>query len=208
MRWFSSDFHLGHANILRFCDRPFADVNHMNTAIVNAMNERVSPDDELWILGDVAMGNVDVTLPIVRRLTAGRVVIVTGNHDRCHPYSKKATGWLERYERLTGAEVINGNTELTLMDGTSVQVSHFPYSGDSYDRGFVDKFAQWRPVDDGRWLLCGHVHEKWRQRDKIINVGVDAWGCQPVAESTLVNLISEKPQNRDIIPWTAATPRR
>jgi calcineurin-like phosphoesterase family protein len=202
MRWFTSDLHFGHANILRFCDRPFVDVNHMNTAIVNAMNERVSPDDELWILGDVAMGNVDVTLPLVRRLTAGRVVIVAGNHDRFHPCNKKkATGWLERYERLTGAEVINGNTELTLTDGTRVQVSHFPYAGDSYDRGHVDRFAAFRPVDNGGWLLCGHVHEKWRQFGRVINVGVDAWGGWPVSESEIASIISKGSANHAAKPW-------
>lgn len=217
MRWFTSDTHFSHANIARFCGRPFihdeyvdrqlahvTDVSAMNEAVVRNVNSVVGPEDELWILGDVAFGNLDKSLLYVRRFIAGRVVIVTGNHDRCHPYNKKkAAGWLESYERLTRAEIINGNTELTLMNGTPVQVSHFPYVGDSHDRGGdVDRFAEWRPADTGGWLLCGHVHEKWLQRGRAINVGIDAWGGQPVAESELVNLIAEGPADRDRIQWS------
>lgn len=227
MRWWTSDLHFSHANIARFCGRPFVrdeyvdgqlahvtDVWAMNEAIVANINALVGPEDELWILGDVALGNLDKSLLNARRFAAGRTVIVTGNHDRCHPYNKKkAAGWLARYERLTGAEIINGNTELTLMDGTPVQVSHFPYSGNSYtappregrpnEHAGEDRFTQWRPVDTGGWLLCGHVHEKWRQRSKAVNVGVDAWGGQPVAESELVALIAEGPADRGRIQWHA-----
>ncbi|MDT4962689.1 MAG: hypothetical protein QOF87_2336 [Pseudonocardiales bacterium] len=30
MRYFTSDTHYGHANIIGFCGRPYADVHHMN----------------------------------------------------------------------------------------------------------------------------------------------------------------------------------
>ena len=52
MIWFTSDTHFGHANVLGFTDRPYEDVAQMNHAFVNAINERVLPDDELYILGD------------------------------------------------------------------------------------------------------------------------------------------------------------
>ena len=218
MRWWTSDLHFSHANIARYCERPFVhdeyvdgqlapvtDVWAMNEAIIRNINSAVSSEDELWILGDVALGNIDKSLLNVRRFTAGRTVIVTGNHDRCHPYHKKtASRWLKRYERLTGAQIVNGNTELNLMDGTPVQVSHFPYIGDSHDRGFVDKFSDFRPTDDGRWLLCGHVHTAWRQHHAMVNVGIDAWGGRCVPESTIVDLIASGPADRDIVPWARA----
>jgi len=221
MRWFTADLHFSHANIARFCGRPFirdeyvegqlahvTDVWAMNEAIVHNINALVGPDDELWILGDVALGNIDKSLLNVRRFRAGRVVIVTGNHDRCHSYNKKkAAGWLERYERLTGAEIINGNTEVTISDGSTsggsyVQVSHFPYAGDSHDHGDRgDRFAAFRPVDDGRWLLCGHVHTAWRQRGRMINVGIDAWGGLPVNEPAVLAAIRAGEQALPVVPW-------
>lgn len=52
MLWFTSDTHFGHANVLNFTDRPFGDIAHMNRALINAINERVAPTDDLYILGD------------------------------------------------------------------------------------------------------------------------------------------------------------
>lgn len=220
MRWFSSDTHFGHANISKFAGRPFisdewvdgvltpvADVHHMNVAICDAINERVGPDDELWLLGDVCMGNVDSTLRIRECLVAGRVLLVPGNHDKCHPMGKKADYWVRRYADA-GFEVLDPIVELTLTDGTDVQVSHFPYAGDSYDRrrhgrhADGDRFAHWRPVDDGRWLLAGHVHEKWRQQGRVVNVGVDAWGGVPIPEQTIVDVIAAGPADLPAVRWT------
>jgi len=72
------------------------------------------------------------------------------------------------------------------VGGHHVLASHFPYHGDSLD---TDRFVEHRPVDEGLWLLHGHVHSDWRQLDKMINVGVDVWRYQPVSEAALVELI-------------------
>ncbi len=39
--WFTSDFHLGHFNIIRYCNRPFADILAMDDAIVDGVNTSV-----------------------------------------------------------------------------------------------------------------------------------------------------------------------
>lgn len=55
--WFTSDFHLGHSNIIRFCKRPFANAHEMNEAIVERMNSCVKPNDTLYFLGDFCLGS-------------------------------------------------------------------------------------------------------------------------------------------------------
>ena len=52
--WLTSDLHFGHENIIRYCDRPFADVDAMNRALVDRWNEVVGDDDVVWVLGDFA----------------------------------------------------------------------------------------------------------------------------------------------------------
>ena len=196
MRYFTSDTHYGHENIIRFCGRPYADVHHMNVDLVNRAAAVVEPDDELWHLGDVALGYLNSSLTNLARVP-GQVTLVAGNHDRCHPYSgARAERFVELYrERCRLSRLLLTNSRLTLANGAEVQISHFPY-GDPDNVG--DKFARWRAVDDGSWLLCGHVHERWRQHGHMINVGVDAWAGMPVSEEAIIEMIDARP--RDLAP--------
>ena len=50
-RWWTSDHHFGHANIIGYCARPFSDVDAMNKAMVDRWNDVVGDGDEVWILG-------------------------------------------------------------------------------------------------------------------------------------------------------------
>lgn len=52
MIWFTSDTHFGHVNLLKFCDRPWDDIEKMNATLVDAINAHVSPSDTLYHLGD------------------------------------------------------------------------------------------------------------------------------------------------------------
>ncbi len=212
MRYFTSDTHYGHQNIIRFCDRPYADVDHMNVDLVNRAAEMLEVGDELWHLGDVALGTLDNTLAHLARIPV-EVTLVAGNHDRCHPYNgKRGERFIEIYrERCQLAELILTNTSLTLSNGVEVNVSHFPYADSElsglenrHGKVIVDKFAPWRVVDDGSWLLCGHVHESWKQRGRMINVGVDAWGGRPVSEAEIIDLINAGPQDLDVLPWDSS----
>jgi calcineurin-like phosphoesterase family protein len=215
MLWFTSDFHFGHKNISEYARRPFpfgeAGVPEMNDALVAAFNREVAPADDVWILGDVAMGRIDESLARVGDLN-GRKVLVAGNHDRCWAgHGAGAAAWTGRYlaaglrQVLPGSVLAGPPASLTLA-GQHVLISHFPYAGGGDSHG-DDRFEQHRLPDDGSWLLCGHVHQSWRQRGRMINVGVDAWGGVPVPQAQLAELIEAGPQDRDILPWPGlATP--
>ena len=58
--FFTSDTHFSHATIIKFCQRPFKDVSHMNDELVQRWNEVVGPDDIVFHLGDFAWGGSDV----------------------------------------------------------------------------------------------------------------------------------------------------
>ncbi len=189
-RWFTADLHLGHENIIRYCHRPFADVEAMNAALVARWNEVVAAGDEVWVLGDLAMGPIRQSLTLVAGL-AGRKVLVAGNHDRCwsgyrarpraHPGE-----WAAAYRDAGFDEIHQGTVELT-VGGVGVLAGHFPYQGDSQP---VDRYTEFRPHDDGRWILHGHVHDRWRTEGRQVNVGVDVWDYRPVAEATIAAIIT------------------
>lgn len=185
-RWFTADLHFGHVNIIRYCNRPFRDVEHMNRELIDRWNAVVADDDEVWVLGDVAMGQIAETLPLVGWL-AGRKVLVAGNHDRCWSgHGPRADGWTGRYHEAGFDEIHQGVVDLWLGDRPA-RACHFPFEGDSHDE---DRFNAHRPLDDGRWLLHGHVHTRWRVDGHAINVGCDVWDYRPVAESHVVGALS------------------
>lgn len=196
--WFTSDLHFGHANIIDYSGRPFADPETMNRALIDRWNDSVQPDDTVWVLGDVALGRIADTLELVRDLN-GNKQLLAGNHDRCWAgHGRRADGWIERYLSAGFAAIHQGSTHIRVGDHRVV-ACHFPYRGDSHDH---DRYIEQRPVDTGEWLLHGHVHERWRQRGRMINVGVDAWGLRPVEEATVAALIDAGPN--DLVPLSPA----
>ena len=50
--YYIADLHLGHANIIRFDNRPFADLTEMHDIILNNWNSRVTGNDTVYVIGD------------------------------------------------------------------------------------------------------------------------------------------------------------
>jgi calcineurin-like phosphoesterase family protein len=183
--FFTADQHFGHKNIIEFCARPFEDVDHMNAALQDNWNRTVHPDDTVFVLGDFAMGKIDRTLQIVRRLN-GTKFLVAGNHDRCWSPLRKSEQWAQTYLDAGFDDVINLLPGTTLSVGEDLVANHFPYQGDSQEG---DRYQEWRPRDTGAVLLHGHVHTAWKWCTRQINVGVDVWDYRPVALDTIKKIM-------------------
>ena len=78
--FFTSDTHFNHANIIRFCNRPFKDVSHMNEAIISNWNRVVGPEDIVFHLGDFCLGGSAEWINVLNRLN-GKIYLISGNHD-------------------------------------------------------------------------------------------------------------------------------
>lgn len=194
--WFTSDLHFGHANIIKYCNRPFDSVDEMNEALITYWNETVAPTDHVWVLGDVFMGKKAETMPLAKRLH-GEKFLIPGNHDGCHPMfsSEHKESKQNRYLKAcrefyeVGFIVCKPQYDsMTFRPGApDVNVCHFPYEGDSHDE---DRYEQWRPQDRGLWQLCGHVHDAWKVNGRSINVGTDVWNYRPVNREVLLGMMS------------------
>jgi calcineurin-like phosphoesterase family protein len=185
MRWFTSDTHFGHTNILKFEPeaRPFSDTNHMDEVMIENWNAVVAPGDEVWHLGDAVMGDFDKGIQKMQRLN-GKKILIPGNHDRIFSGAKK--GYAEKWESAYREVFDHIQPEITAitMQGINFLVSHFPYAG---DHGDVDRYPDKRPYNDGRPLIHGHVHSLFHTKDNMFNVGVDVNDLTPVAEQVLVD---------------------
>jgi calcineurin-like phosphoesterase family protein len=79
--FFTADHHFGHRNIIRYCGRPFADVEEMDRAMVESWNAAVRPGDAVFHLGDFALGSAESIAELLATLN-GYKLLVLGNHDR------------------------------------------------------------------------------------------------------------------------------
>ncbi|MEI8082703.1 MAG: hypothetical protein WCI74_12745 [Actinomycetes bacterium] len=203
--WFTADPHFGHFNIIKYCGRPFETVEEMNSDLVGRHNSVVADADTVWIVGDFSLSASAVEW--VGGLN-GHKILVPGNHDKCWSGRRGGKGAKAKSWYLdAGFEQIIDQPDPMIIAGHSVIINHFPYqrrdsSQPIADTRDVERHVETRPVDRGAWLLHGHVHEKWRQQGRMINVGVDAWGGFPVSIPTLAGLIGSEPADRAPLPWS------
>lgn len=87
-----ADTHFGHANIIKYCNRPFKDVQEMDEALITNWNKVIKGDDKVYLLGDFIFGNRDYVRYILSRLN-GYKVLVMGNHD--FRVSKSVKFWMD-----------------------------------------------------------------------------------------------------------------
>jgi calcineurin-like phosphoesterase family protein len=159
--WFTSDTHFGHANIIRYCGRPFSSAAEMDAAMILRWNTRVLPTDTVYHLGDVGFWKPQRCIDVVEQLN-GHKVLIRGNHDRKTP---------DRVFLRAGFAEVHAFGKLVQLqiEDHVVEMQHVPHYGPPFGE-----------QPDGITRLCGHVHEKWRHQRGTINVGVDQWGFEPV----------------------------
>lgn len=195
MIWFTSDLHLNHENIIGYCNRPFRDVYHMNESLIENWNMCVDPDDTVWVLGDLLLGERERGLKeLIPRLN-GLIYLVPGNHDPCwsgsRGPSKRLYAWRGSY-RDAGIILVEEQKliEIDIDTGIPILLCHFPYAeGDVPRHG--DKYNRWRPDDEGYPLLHGHRHGKKNLNGHMIDVGVDANRYMPISMDEVCNLVEQ-----------------
>lgn len=174
--WFTSDLHLNHANIIRYCNRPFIKpgdltergqwvsreisrerCNKMNEVIISNWNARVKPNDTVFHIGDFCFNKstegADVTTKSydLEKKLNGKIIFLYGNHDRNNGCKSLITHCVIK------------------LGGKYLYMTHNP------------KFYN----NDYEINLVGHVHDMWIAKkvganSVAINVGVDAWSFKPI----------------------------
>jgi len=195
MIYFTSDHHFYHANIIRYCKRPFANVEEMNTEMLRRWNSIVQPDDTVFYLGDFSLAKrpVEYFVPLLN----GEKYLIMGNHDACHPCHKKKAALGREVFLKAGFKSLELERVIEIA-GQPVLLSHMPYPVTRPESApplqpYDLKYMEFRPKNEGRWLLHGHVHEKWKVKEKMINVGVDVWDFYPVPISEIEKIICAQP---------------
>lgn len=79
-----ADTHFYDENIIRFCNRPFKNVDEMNKVMVDRWNSVVGHQDIVLHLGDFCSGSLEQCKKIATQLN-GIIYLIRGNHDRFDP---------------------------------------------------------------------------------------------------------------------------
>ena len=131
--WFTSDTHFWHENILRFCNRPFANASEMNEVLIRNWNETVPEDGIVFHLGDFAFGGAKEWNEILNRLN-GKIYLILGNHDM----KQVKQGFMKRFEFVTQQMTIR-------VGGQTIILNHNP-------------FLTYGGCYRNTWQIFGHVH--------------------------------------------------
>lgn len=163
MKWFTSDEHYGHKNIIKFCNRPFANVDEMREELIARHNARVSKTDETYHLGDIFWNTLtfDECVNILKRLN-GRHYLIEGNHD------ERATQIMHRAaaidaQRTTNIKMFEWMKPVHQFreNGLRIWLSHYAH------RVYPDSHKN-------AYHLYGHTHAVLPDFRLSMDVGVDA----------------------------------
>lgn len=134
MNYYIADLHLGHANVIRFDQRPFATVDEMNDTLIRNWNETVTRGDTVYILGDLIWSK-EAQWPEWLDKLKGQKVLIRGNHDP-KEFSAKTKSYFQDIANLK--EIVDG--------GRHVIMCHYPIPFHRAD------------YDEKCIMLYGHVH--------------------------------------------------
>lgn len=167
--WFTSDNHFGHANIIRYLNRPFSDVEHMTEEMVRRWNACVQPDHEVYIVGDFCWKAASYGIAVVERLN-GRKHLVRGNHDRGCLGSRRFRDLFVEIEDILTVKVPDGDAPPRFGGVQRVVLCHYA-------------MQVWEHSHHGAWMLHGHSHGALSSplTMKRLDVGADCWHYAPVS---------------------------
>ena len=167
MNFFTSDLHLSHANIIKYCNRPFDTIEEMDETIINNWNRVVTPKDTVYNLGDLSMHlPTDRLVEVLKRLN-GRHVFIIGNHDGKNVTRALKELNIECHKML---EITVNDDEIGKQ---GITLCHYP-------------LLSWNCSHRGAWNLYGHHHGTTRGishglSPRHLDVGQDKHNFTPIS---------------------------
>ncbi len=187
MVYFTSDLHLNHDREFIYQNRGFSGIRSHDKAVIDNINEVVMPDDELFILGDLCMGDVgdpetrSYVKDLLLSIKCDNIRVVLGNHDSANKISLYT---------LCGYEIL-GYSQLWIHKKHPYLLSHYPtltqngrYKGDLCKEvinlyGHTHQQDSFLSINGEIWPLSFHV-------------GLDSNDMRPVSIEKIRQLVHEQ----------------
>ena len=187
MKYFSSDWHFGHSNVIKFSNRPFKDIEEMDKKILEMILDTVNKGDEIYFLGDLGFQK-SPTLDRLFRELPKKVNFnwVIGNHDKkvlnhYQQFANKVDSIMETFIRVDEKK-------------QRIVMCHYP-------------MLTWNQSFRGAWQLFGHHHKNGHEKNllpeqlkgKVHNVNLEYSDYKMISEDDLVRIMNKKPNNWDLL---------
>ncbi len=169
--FFTADTHFDHANIIRYCNRPFASLQDMNDSLIENWNHVVKPEDTVYFLGDFAFHRPEYFVNALN----GHKRLVIGSHDKDLKFLYRP--WA--FEEVSPLIEIN-------VGGQHVTLCHYA-------------MRRWPRSHYGAWHLYGHSHGGLAPIGKSWDVGVDNNGYAPLSWQDIVDIMKHRLPNEEIV---------
>jgi calcineurin-like phosphoesterase family protein len=167
--FFTSDTHFHHANIIKYCNRPFRDTAEMNNTIITNWNAKVGGNDLIYHLGDFAFGREDWHLTMLLEKLKGKIIFLKGNHDRL--------AWRNR-QRFFACSDSYREIE---VNGQEITLCHYA-------------LRVWNKSHHGAWHLYGHSHGTLPDdpHSRSFDCGVDSHNFTPLSFEEVKVIMDKK----------------
>ena len=132
-KFFISDTHFFHNNVIKFDKRPFESIEDMHKTMLKNWNDKVTNADTVYILGDFCWRTTDEAIDFLSELK-GRKRLINGNHD----FKNSSTKYKKLFESVKDYDEI-------MVGNTFCQLSHY----------FIPFYNKHRY---GGIMLHGHSH--------------------------------------------------
>lgn len=172
--FFISDFHVGHANVIKFDPRPFKNLDEMHNTLIENWNSVVGPDDVVYFLGDLSFARSGLTKWFLSSLH-GKIYAICGNHDKMKD--------LIKYDRFEN--VHEYGTEIGIKDDSSLESR----GSQGYQKIILSHYPilSWNKSHYGSWMIHGHCHQnlvksfpEYYER-KVLDVGCNGIDYTPIS---------------------------
>jgi calcineurin-like phosphoesterase family protein len=177
----TSDLHFNHNREFIWCARGFSSVEEMNETIVKNWNEAISPEDDVYVCGDLCLGGADAMGPntqLIERLN-GRLHVVLGNHDT--PARIEMYRFCKNIVEICYATMIH-------YRGYHFFLSHYPCMTANLEKESLKQCTI---------NLFGHTHQTKNFYNDIpfmYHVGMDSHNCTPVLLDDAIEEMKNKVQ--------------
>lgn len=169
MDYFTSDLHIGHDKDFIWAARGFTSIEEHDTQILKNWNNTITPEDTVYILGDLCMGGNEAEWDRIYKHLNGNKIVITGNHETANK--------IARYELEYNMTCYGLAAEYKYSKKRRFYLSHYPTLVGNYEE---KRFF---------WCLSGHTHsiDPFENGDKCVyNVAMDAHNCTPVSIEQII----------------------